>query len=174
MLTRLRNKLRCKAGITYTSTLTAFAVLALVGAAMTMGIHSALHIYRDVTALSSSEILAGTILTALEDEFRFAENIKSKDDGSVVAYDSAVFGDGVAIFYKDDGKDDGQVRIGKTDSKGLRLLSSRSYLDGLLKAHVETKLKSDKSVTITVRVGPNPPDVTYAKHQVTVRPINSQ
>lgn len=158
----MREKLRSSRGMTLTELIVALAVVSLIGVAMTAGISSAVKVYRDATQLYEAETLCGTVLTCLEDEFRFARNVQN-DTGSdpKVTYDSRSFGNGVSVTVEN-----GKVLIG-----GKELLGEKAYTSKLMvdKCKIEYSEANDQ-VTITVAVGPGPGKV-YVQHEVKVKPV---
>lgn len=171
----MKSKLRSKAGMTLSETLVALAIVALIGVAMTVGITSASHIYRNATLAADAETLCSTIMTALEDELRFARNITEVTDGTntTVEFDSDVFGAGASVFI-----DEGRIKIkNKIQANGssYSLLSDAAYTDGLKASNAAISLNHDGTATINVKVektqGNN--GKTYsAEHKVTVRLLN--
>jgi len=179
----MRKKLRSSEGMTLTELLVALAIVALIGIALTVGVSSAAKIYRDSTRLFEAETLCGTILTYLEDEFRFCRNIDNESlpggSGETVVFDSQLFGKDVRVFV-----DNGKIKIGKKndpptpdpptpDSPELfDLLSDTAYTNGLMVQKCDIFYdKTSNQVTITVAVGPDDTH-TYVKHKVTVVPVN--
>jgi len=166
----MRKKLRSSKGMTLTELLVALAVVSLIGMALTVGINNAVKVYRDATQLYESETLCGTILTCLEDEFRFGRNVQ-KETGTVegnpvekVTFDSRSFGNGVSVTVEDDGK----VMIG-----GQELLGKTAYTSRLMVLKDKCEITYDESkdeVKITIAVGPSP-DKVYVEHTVRVTPL---
>ncbi len=169
----MKEKLRSSKGMTLTELLVALAVVSLIGISLTAGINSAVKVYQDSTRLFEAETLCGTILTYLEDEFRFGQNIHN--DGGKVVFDSQVFGKGVRVDVKD-----GKILIGKdvTDPSvafsGVELLSEAAYTSELMvnKCNI---IYNDSSgqVTIEIAVGPDADaSKAYVTHKVTVVPVD--
>lgn len=166
----MRKKLRSSKGMTLTELLVALAIVALIGMSLTVGVNSAVKVYRDATRLYEAETLCGTILTYLEDEFRFGRNIR-EESGEVV-FDSQTFGKDVKIIVTDD---DGQIKIGKDEATGYDLLGTKVYTSGLKVIKEECDISYSDStglVTIKIAVGPDE-DSVYASHEVTVAPADS-
>jgi len=161
----MREKLRSSKGMTLTELLMALLIVSLIGAALTVGVNSAAKVYRDSTQLYEAETLCGTILTYLEDEFRFGRNIRT--DGT---FDSLAFGNGVGVHV-----DDGKVYVGTAGDPNAALLSDGAYTSGLkaLKAEINYQNPGGRvQIVITVGVGPGGPD-NYVEHTVTVVPVNN-
>jgi len=91
--------------MTLTELLVALALVSLISLALAVGVSSAAKVYRSATRLYEAETLCGTILTCLEDEYRFARNIQA--DGS---FDSQTYGNGVKAYLNGEG----QVYIGSS------------------------------------------------------------
>ncbi len=161
----MKKKLRSSRGMTLTELLMALLIVSLIGVALTVGVNSAVKVYRDSTQLYESETLCGTILTCLEDEFRFSRNIRV--EGTAVRFDSRSFGSGVQVLVNGDGK----ILIGESEPAGYPLLGNASYTSGLkvLKSEIAYS-DSTGQVTIQIAVGPRDGDV-YAQHEVTVAPL---
>ncbi len=164
----MREKIRSCEGMTLVEMLVTVVIVTLVSMAMAVGISSAVRIYRDATQLYEAETLCGTILSYLEDEFRFGRDIKTDASGKVT-FDSQIFGDDVGI----------QVVGGKVQVGGFPLLSDAAYTSGLVVSKIDpadaepeinVEYDGDK-VTITVAVGPNTIS-SYVKHKVIVAPLN--
>lgn len=160
----MREKLRSSKGMTLTELLVALMVVSLIGTAMSLGINSAVKVYRDSTQLYEAETLCGTILTCLEDEFRFGRNVHEDSSGDVV-FDSRSFGNNARVTISNEGK----VQIG-----GAELLGAAAYTSDLkvLKDESENGSKisyEDGKVTITIAVGTD--SKVCAKQTVTVAPL---
>lgn len=180
----MRKKLHSSKGMTLTELLVALAIVALIGMSLTVGVSGAAKIYRDSTQLFEAETLCGTILTYLEDEFRFGRNIRNETVGTEtkVIFDSQVFGSDAEVIVED-----GKVKIqnkssdlGSASAK-FDLLGDKAYTNGLQvleKECIYTEAanpgEKDK-VTITIAVGPagtDDSDDAYVSHTVTVSPID--
>ncbi len=160
----MKRKLLLHRGMTLTELLIALMVVSLVTVALVMGAVSAAKVYKESTQLFEAETLCGTILTYLEDEFRYGSNIRL-DDGLVV-FDSQTFGNGVSVSILD-----GKVLIG-----GNQLLGDAAYTSRVkvLSEKDDFNISYDnenEQVIIKVAVGSN--KGTYVQHTVRVRPINS-
>lgn len=182
---KIRN---CRRGMTLTETLVALAIVTLIGAAMTLGINSAIQIYRDATALSEAEVLSGSIMTVLEHEIRYSTNLGAEifddsaedsgegdsggspgDSSSSFQFDSHTYGSSVKVSTTEDGR----IQIG-----GQNILPESAYTRGL-KAEAELKEDNNGYVMITVKIflpandsdSPNG-DKVLSQHSVTVLPIN--
>lgn len=168
----MRKKLRSSKGMTLTELIVALAIVSLIGAALTVGINGASKVYRDSTQLYESETLCGTILTYLEDEFRFSRNIRTETVGTEtkVVFDSKTFGNGVQVKLDDDGK----ILIGKETGPGSELLGASAYTSGLKvwKCEVKKSEEGSNQVIITVAVGPKNRN-DYVEHSVEVAPVDS-
>lgn len=166
-----REKLCSSKGMTLTELLVALMIVGLIGVSLTVGVNGAVNVYRDATRLYEAETLCGTILTCLEDEFRFARNIQTGAGETVTAFDSQVFGSGVNVEVDTDGK----VLIG-----GSKLLSDAAYTSGL--RVLEDKDSEDrydisydtstKQVTIKITVGSDVTNTAVA-HTVKVVPLGA-
>jgi len=166
----MKEKLRSSKGMTLTELLVALAIVSLIGVSLTVGINSAVKVYRDATQLYEAETLCGTILTYLEDEFRFGRNIKSQS--REVIFDSQDFGKDVKVSVED-----GKVLVMKKDAtdtaSASKLLGDSAYTSGLMVLESDSEISYDKAkgqVTITIAVGPGA-GKTYVKHTVKVAPV---
>lgn len=186
----MKKKLRSSKGMTLTELIMALAVVSLIGVSLTTGINGGVKVYRDATRLYEAETLCGTILTYLEDEFRFARNIqidltdpgepdplnpahiKDEHNKKVASFDSQYFGSGARIDAAD-GKilikvpapPDPAVPAGS--ALEYKLLSDSAYTSGLKVSKCEIRYKSSTGqVKITVAVKS---DVTNANIEHTVR-----
>ncbi len=171
----MREKLRSSRGMTLTELLVALAIVALIGICLTTGVNSAAKIYRDSTRLFEAETLCGTLLTYLEDEFRFSRNIRTGSSVDEVIFDSQVFGKDVKV-----GMEDGRILVGKDSADpaggfvGLGLLGDKAYTSGLRVVEDKCKISYDEDsgqVTITIAVGKNDTD-DYVIHTVKVAPVD--
>jgi len=160
----MRKKLCSSKGMTLTELLVALMIVGLIGVALTVGVNGAAKVYRDSVRLYEAETLCGTILTGLEDEFRFSRNIK--DDGT---FDSQVFGSGVKVFLADS-----KVVIGNESdplAPKFQLLSEKAYTSGLEVEKCDIEPGSGQ-VTITVTVKSDAAK-TSVTHTAKVAPLNS-
>ncbi len=160
----MREKLRSRKGMTLTELLVVLIIVSLIGVSLTVGVGGAARVYRDATRLYEAETLCGTILTYLEDEFRFGRNIQNS--GGTVTFDSQAFGNGVKI-----GLNDGKVQI---ENAGLGinfpLLGGTAYTSGIQVQNIATSYDgAKKQVAITVEVSAGTGDPV--KHTVTVAPL---
>jgi len=168
----MKEKLRSSKGMTLTELIVALAVVSLIGISLTVGVSSAVKVYQDSTQLFEAETLCGTILTYLEDEFRFGRNIDSKkisEEKNEVVFDSQAFGKGVRVIVKD-----GKILIGKDEDTGFDLLSDAAYTSGLRVVKDECEItydKKERQVKITIAVGPDD-SKAYVTHTVTVVPVD--
>ncbi len=167
----MREKLRSSKGMTLTELLVALAVVSLIGVSLTAGVNSAVKVYQDSTRLFEAETLCGTILTYLEDEFRFGRNIDTDPANGTVVFDSQAFGKGVRVIVGDTDDNDGKILIGKDKDSGLELLSDRAYTSGLRVNECNITYSSGQ-VKIEVAVGPDA-SKTYVEHTVTVVPVDA-
>jgi len=170
----MRKKLRSSEGMTLTELLVSLGIVSLIGMVLTVGVNSAVKVYRDATRLYESETLCGTILTCLEDEFRFGRNIRTEsiDGRKEVVYDSQIFGKGVRVTVDDDGR----VLIGKDSDESFALLGDAAYTSGLVALKDDCEIKYDKDsgeVTITIAVGPDDTS-KYVSHTVTVVSVDGK
>jgi len=163
----MRKKLRSSKGMMLTELLVALAIVALIGVSLTVGVSSAAKIYRDATRLSEAETLCGTILTCLEDEFRFSSNIRTKPGTETVDYfNSQVFGEDVQITCED-----GKIKIGGIEK--FDLLTDSTYTSGLKVSKCEISYNDKGQVKIKIGVGPKETNKIYAEHEVTVTPVGN-
>lgn len=153
---RMKKKLRSSRGMTLTEVVMALAIVALLGVALTTGINGAVKVYRDATRLYEAETLCGTILTYLEDEYRFGRNIQS--DGT---FDSQAFGNSITPEIDTNG----QIKLG-----GSKLLVDTAYTSRLKVSKCDVKYEDGK-VTIAVSVSSETTGV-QVDHSVTVAPLN--
>jgi len=171
----MREKLRSSKGMTLTELIVALAIVGLISISLSVGVSSAAKVYRDATRLSEAETLCGTILTYLEDEFRFSRNTRMEKDGetSELVFDSQVFGKDVRVKVDDKGR---IKLVGKEKSidNGFDLLSNTAYTSGLRVLIGENDFKIKKAdnglVEITITVGTDE-GKAYASHTVTVAPV---
>ncbi len=181
----MKKKLRSSKGMTMTELLVALAVVALIGMSLAMGVSSAAKVYRDSTRLSEAETLCGTILTYLEDEFRYSRNVHNitttdSSDPSIsnnkVIFTSQVYGADVGVILEG-----GKVMIsgnavsGNTVSQneGYKLIADAAYTSGLMVQDCEISYEKESGqVTITIAVGPDNTTV-YAVHTVKVTPVDN-
>ncbi len=176
----MKKKLRSSKGMTLTELLVALAVVSLISMSLAVGVSSAANVYRESTQLFEAETLCGTILTYLEDEFRFGRNIRTETTGegaetkTKVIFDSQTFGNDVEVVVQN-GKIWIKNSTGSADP-GFALLGDKAYTSGLkvLESADKSMISYDESngkVTIRIAVGPNT-DKTYAEHTVTVVPVD--
>jgi len=175
----MREKLRSSKGMTLTELLVALVVVSLIGTALSVGINSAAKVYRDATQIYEAETLCGTIITCLEDEFRFGRNVHDNTNGDVV-FDSWSFGNDVKVTFPE-----GKVLIGDVNLAEVlyvnsgggnrKLLGDMAYTSGLkvLNGDEQSKISyndTDGQVTIKIAVGPDD-ETVYAVQEVTVAPL---
>ncbi len=168
----MKKKLRASRGMTLTELLVALLIVGLIGVALTTGVSSAAKVYRDATRLYEAETLCGTILTALEDEFRFSQNITTAAGTTTVqSYDSPTFGYGVHVYL------DKKIYVGSNEASHAdtnKLLADSAYTSDLIVPADGCEITYDeitKRVTIklTVKSEASGGSVT---HEVTVTPVD--
>ncbi len=166
----MKKKLRSSKGMTLTELLVALMIVSLIGVALTTGVNSAVKVYRDSTRLYEAETLCGTILTGLEDEFRFGRDIREQTAGSdtEVIFDSKTFGNDVKVIVDDEGK----IKIGQ-ESLNFQLLNDKAYTSGLKVLKEKCKIDySDGKVTVKIAVGSGDAG-PCVEHEVTVAPLEN-
>ncbi len=175
---KIRKKLRSSGGMTLTELLVALAIVALIGMTLTVGINGAAKVYRDATRLYEAETLCGTILTYLEDEFRFGRNVDnvSVAGSTEVIFDSQTFGNDVKVILENeaDAEKYGKVKIVDSTDSTIKfdLISPSAYTSRLVVNKCEISYDKDTGlVTVAVAVGPDK-DTVYASHEVTVAPAD--
>jgi len=156
----MKKKLRSSRGMTLTELLVALMIISFIGMALTLGVNNAVKVYRDSSQLYEAETLCGTILTRLEDEFRFGRNIHKNDSGDTVFFNSKLYGDNAHVTLEN-----GKIKIGGKD-----LFGESAYTTDLMVSDCTVGYAGGQ-VTITVAVGPNDTG-NYAEHTVKVTPIN--
>lgn len=170
----MRKKLCSSKGMTLTELLVALMIVALIGVSLTVGVNGAVKVYRDATRLYEAETLCGTILTYLEDEFRFSRNIRNQTAGGerTVIFDSQVFGKDVAVFVNDNGKIE-IGEIGKSSSRS-KLLSDKAYTSGLKVSEDDCKITYDEaSGQVTIKIAVSSDNTgAYVEHTVEVAPVD--
>lgn len=175
----MKKKLRSSKGMMLTELLVALAVVSLISMSLAVGVSSAANVYRESTQLFEAETLCGTILTYLEDEFRFGRNIRTETTGegaetkTKVIFDSQTFGNDVEVVVNEQGKIWIKNSTGSADP-GFALLGDKAYTSGLKVLELEGQNMisyADGKVTIKIAVGPST-DKTYAEHTVTVVPVD--
>ncbi len=167
----MKKKLRSSKGMTLTELLVALMIVALIGVALTTGVNSAVKVYRDSTRLYEAETLCGTILTSLEDEFRFGRDIRRQTTGSdtEVLFDSQTFGNDVKVLVDAEGK----ITIGPAEGSSLPLLNSKAYTSGLKVLKEKCRIDySGGKVTVKIAVGSEAAG-TCVEHEVTVAPLEN-
>ena len=77
-------------GLTLVETLCAVAILVLLGLLVNTGLNLAMRGYRELTAQSELELLGSTLTSALADELRYAREVETEAEGSVLGDGSAL------------------------------------------------------------------------------------
>ena len=140
---QIKRALSSKAGFTLTELLASVAIMGILFAAIVVGINSCAHVYRRSVSYSDAQTLTSTVATALENELRYARNIK--DVSGKVSFDSDAFGSGVSVD-----SDSGHVVIVGA-AKTYQLLSDSAYTNALsAAATVDSYTSGVFTVTITV------------------------
>ena len=121
-------KKRIKKGFTFTETLVALLIVALLSAVVLTGIRSAWSVHDDALFSSESEILASTINTALGDVLHYSsyERNGSTATGSIVKISNQNYGILRGSLEVDDGKLYIKVSDDEQSSK-LVLISDGAY-----------------------------------------------
>ncbi len=132
-------RIRCSAklgsrrtgGFTLVEMLAALVILMLLTGIVTMGVNLGMKTYREATFASESQILAGTINSALSDPFRnmtYTEDALGNRTYSIVYRDDATGGAVTSPSLK---AIDGQIYIqgSNTSGNGIALLNKKAYSD---------------------------------------------
>ena len=151
---RMRKKLRSTRGLTLTEVLATALILALVAAAIGVGVNTALRVYRESVTLSDAQTLSSTLSQALMDELRYARDIQA--DGS---YTSGVYGPGSKI-----GSTDGRVTV-----KNQPLVGEGAYGNGQFSAGALVQY-TDGAFQVTLTISEQAQEIQ--KVEFSVCPIN--
>ena len=119
----MREKLRNEQGMTLVEMLCAVAILILLGLMMNTGLQMAMRSYRDITAQSEVQLLLTTLSDALADDLRYARDVRTKGDGSLLSYSSDSYNSGGRATLEVG--ENGQVTAG-----GKRVLPGGAYGNG--------------------------------------------
>ena len=151
----LRKKLRSRRGMSFTELLMAVAIMGILFSAIVTAMNSAAKVYRQSVAVSDAQTLGVNVVNALENELRYARNIKS--EGGTWVFDSASFGPEVSISSDSRGR----VQVGGEDllaegayPSGLKAVANvTGYSNGLftLKVTVTGDLIDPRETTVTIR-----------------------
>ena len=160
-MTRLKQKLRGKAGFTLTELLLAVAILGILFATIVVGVNAAAKVYRRSVAFSDAQTLTSTLSEALSNELRYARNIKA--GAGSVSFDSDTFGAGVSVSSPG-----GRITVGR-GTQQYKLLSDSAYTSGLTAGANVSYAAGLFTVTLTVSAAElSPLDTTF-----TVSALNS-
>lgn len=116
----MKHKLSQKSGLTLVELLVVIVIVMLITAAAAAGMTAASRAYRSVTTISEAQTLAGTLVTEISDELRFATEVKSVSNA--ITFDSERYGYNCRISTKD-----GYVIIGDGDN-AIRVLGKNAYM----------------------------------------------
>ena len=161
----LKRKLASRSGFTLTEMLIAVAIMGILFSTIVMGVNSAVHVYRRSVMLSDSLTLSSTVSNALENELRYARNIRVVDE--TVFFDSDSFGPSVTVALNGGGR----VTVGGAEAGGTQyeLLSDKAYTSGL--SAVIDQLSYNEglfSVTLTV----SGPKIADRVTELSIRALN--
>ena len=115
----MRRKLANREGFTLVEMLAAVVILVLLGLILNTGLQTAVDSYRTMIAQSETELLLSTLVHAVADELRYAEDATVA--GGTVTYTSASYGENTTL----DIGSNGQVT-----ASGQRLLPDGAYGKG--------------------------------------------
>lgn len=116
----MRRKLANREGFTLVEMLAAVVILVLLGLILNTGLQTAVDSYRTMIAQSETELLLSTLVHAVADELRYAEDATDAG-GGIVTYTSASYGENTTL----DIGSNGQVT-----ASGQRLLPDGAYGKG--------------------------------------------
>lgn len=122
----MRKKLRDEQGLTLVEMLCAVAILMLLGLMMNTGMQMAVRSYQDVVAQSEVQLLLSTLSDALADDLRYARDVETAADGTLLSYSSDSYNSGGQAKLEIGGN--GQVVAG-----GKRVLPDGAYGNGAYK-----------------------------------------
>ena len=154
----MRKKLSSRKGFMLSEMIVAVAILALISAALAVGIPTVMKVYQKVTVHAEASLLCDTLATALIDELRFA----TAANPETAAFDSETYGAGVTIGSNTSG----HICIGSRE-----IVSAKAYT-GELKAHV-TASYDGSLFHVDLEVGEKNGEQPLAVLSFSVHPINS-
>lgn len=161
----MREKLRDEQGLTLVEMLCAVAILILLGLMLNTGLQMAVRSYQDITARSEVQLLLSTLSDALADDLRYARDVETEDDGTLLRYSSDSYNSGGQASLEIGGN--GQVTAG-----GKRVLPSGAYGNG---AYVVKSMKityesqaGGSFFTVQLKVGQTEGEIS-AETEFTVR-----
>lgn len=93
----MRDRLREDEGYTLVEMLCAALVLILLCMLVGSGFHMAQSSYRSMALRSETQLLLSTLSNALTDELRYADDVSSNADGSLITYRSRLYGENTTL-----------------------------------------------------------------------------
>lgn len=157
-MSALRKRLRSRRGMSFTELLMAVAIMGILFSAIAAGMNSAATAYRQSVAVADAQSLGVNVVNALENELRYARNIKS--EGGTWFFDSASFGPEVSISSDSRGR----VQVGGED-----LLAEGAYPSGL---EADAKVTGYSNGLFTLKVTVTGDLIDPRETTVTIRAMN--
>lgn len=99
----MKNRSRRRAGFTMSELLVATLLLSMLTLGMVVGINAAINTQRRAQALAECSTLSSTLLQAIQDELRYAQNVNVNGDHSTVTFTNAEFGADATMSVDSDG-----------------------------------------------------------------------
>lgn len=131
----MNKKAKEKKGFTFVEMLLSVLLVGLLTTVVAAGSTTALRVYRQGVGYAESRVLSVTLLKAMENELRYAEDLQTKnvnigeDTINTVVFNGSAYGN-EAFFYVN--QDDGYVYVKRKDAgTGELLLGQKMYPNGL-------------------------------------------
>lgn len=118
---RLRQKLKCRRGLTLVEMVAAAGVLALLGLMLNTGLIMAQDNYNKMTSESESQLLLSTLTDLLSNELRYARDVVTDGEGNLQRYTSVNYGRNTKLSLNENAQ---------LEANSLQMLSSGAYVNG--------------------------------------------
>lgn len=123
-------------GFILAEVLVAVMLLGFMTLVVAAGSGVAIRVQDESVEFSESRILAATLLTAMENELRYASELSAEADGTLRTFHSTVYGENASILLQAETgetleEDGGFVCVKQSDGKEVLLLGKKMYSDKL-------------------------------------------
>lgn len=135
-------------GFTLAEVLVAVMLLGFMTLVVAAGSGVAIRVQDESTEFSESRLLAATLLTAMENELRYASDLSAEADGTLRTFQSTVYGENTSIQLQAETgetleEDGGFVCIKQSDGKEVLLLGKKTYPDKLRVKALQITVEDD-------------------------------
>ena len=144
-------KLKTDGGFTLVEMLAAVVLLGFLILVVGAGTNVAIKVYNEAIQYAESRTISSTALSAMENEIRFAYDIKTSDSGAISGFTSSQYGED-ARFELKDGMIQVVSRVGETPLLGKKVYAGGLRIDSFSVTVNSTPVPYGQMVTVNIKM----------------------